>query len=188
MEMTKPLLKCLFVGGLLGASLLANAQSSKWKFDYIGIEAGAYFPQSQLLKDRFGSTILRLGITPVMIKRQKDWVPSFEIGYIGARGHGDHMAIFPLTVGVQKSFGDPAQSTVPFVRAGAGAAYFDYDLTKDDLSTVRGHKIGAVTAFEAGFISGTRFRASVRYYLMPKQSGVDFSGVLISATFGAFKL
>jgi hypothetical protein len=188
MEMTKPYLKCLLLAGLIGTSLISSAQSSKWKFDYIGVEAGAYFPKSQLLKDRFGSTILRVGLTPVMIKRQKDWIPSFELGYIGATGHGDHMAVIPLTIGMQKSFGDPKEQTVPFVRIGAGLAYFDYDLTRDDLSTAKGHKFGAVTALEAGFLSGSRFRASVRYYLMSKQSGVDFSGFLISATFGAFKI
>lgn len=186
--MSKALLKCFCLAGLVGASFIANAQSGKFKFDYIGVEAGAYFPKSALLKDRFGDSIFRVGITPVMIKRQKDWVPSFEIGFMGSSGHGDHFGVFPLTVGVQKSFGDPEVDTVPFVRAGAGLAYFDYDLTKADLSNVRGHKFGGVTALEAGFLSGKRFRASVRYYLFAKQDGVDFSGVLISATFGAFKI
>jgi len=187
--MSKGLLKGLFLAGLVAVSLVASAQSSpKFKFDYIGIEAGAYFPKSHLLRDRFGDSIFRVGITPVMIKRQKDWVPSFEVGFMGATGHGDHFGVFPLTVGIQKTFGDASQSTVPFIRAGAGVAYFDYHLTKDDLSTVRGHKFGGVTALEAGFQSGSRFRASARYYLMTKQSGVDFSGFLISATFGAFKI
>lgn len=187
--MSKALLKCFCLAALVGSSLIASAQNStKFKFDYIGIEAGAYFPKSKLLRDRFGDTIFRVGITPVMIKRQKDWVPSFEIGFMGATGHGDHFGVFPLTVGIQKSFGNPDEDTVPFVRAGAGVAYFDYDLTKPDLTTVRGHKFGPVTALEAGFLSGKRFRASVRYYLFSKQSGVEFSGFLISATYGAFKI
>ena len=80
------------------------------------------------------------------------------------------------------------QSTVPFVRAGAGLSYFDYDITRDDLTKAKGHKFGAVTSLEAGFQSSNRFRASVRYYLFPTQSGVDFSGFLISASFGVFKL
>src|SRR4051812_227385 len=117
-EMSKSFLKGVCLAGLLGASLIANAQS-KFKFDYIGVEAGAFFPKSHLLRDRFGDSIFRVGITPVMIKRQKDWVPSIEIGFMGARGSGDHFGVYPLTVGVQKSFGDPAQSTVPFIRAGA---------------------------------------------------------------------
>jgi len=186
--MTKSVLKCFLLAGLVAASVAANAQSNKWKFDYIGLDAGAYFPKSSLLKDRFGDTIFRVGLTPMMIKRQKDWVPSFEIGYIGARGHGDHMNVIPLTIGAQKSFGDPTQSTVPFVRAGAGLSYFDYDITRDDLTKAKGHKFGAVTSLEAGFQSSNRFRASVRYYLFPTQSGVDFSGFLISASFGVFKL
>lgn len=187
--MSKVLFKCICLTGLLGAGMFANAQNSmKFKFDYIGIEAGAYFPKSKLLRDRFGDTIFRVGVTPMMIKRQKDWVPSFEIGYMGARGHGDHFGVYPLTVGIQKSFGNPDENTVPFIRAGAGVAYFDYDLTKPDLTTVRGHKFGPVTALEAGFISGKNFRASARYYLFSKESGVEFSGFLISATFGAFKI
>jgi hypothetical protein len=185
--MSKALFKCFCLTLLVAASVLANAQS-KFKFDYIGVEAGAFFPKSHLLRDRFGDSIFRIGITPVMIKRQKDWVPSFEVGFMGATGHGDHFGVFPLTVGVQKSFGDPNQSTVPFIRAGAGAAYFDYKLTNPDLSESRGHKFGGVTALEAGFISGHRFKASVRYYLFQKQSGVDFSGFLISGTIGAFKI
>src|SRR5437016_4839929 len=108
MEMSKGLLKCFCLAALVGASFIANAQSGmKFKFDYIGIEAGAYFPKSHLLRDRFGDSIFRVGITPVMIKRQKDWVPSFEVGFMGASGNGDHFGVFPLTVGVQKSFGDP---------------------------------------------------------------------------------
>lgn len=186
--MNKVFIKGLCFAGLLGASLVANADDNKWKFDYIGLEGGVYYPQSHLLRDRFGSTIVRVGLTPTMIRRTPDWRPSFEIGFMGARGNGDHFGVFPLTVGVQKSFGDPSSQTAPFIRAGVGAAYFDYDITKPDLTVARGHKIGAVTAFEAGVISGDRFRASVRYYLMPKQGGVDFSGILISATFGVFKL
>jgi hypothetical protein len=186
--MSKIFLKCFCLAGLVAASFVANAQSGKFKFDYIGIEAGAYFPKSHLLRDRFGDSIFRVGITPVMIKRQRDWVPSFEVGFMGATGHGDRFGVFPLTVGVQKSFGNPDESTVPFVRAGAGFAYFDYDITRDDLTNASGRKFGGVTALEAGFLSGHRFRASVRYYLMTKQSGIDFSGLLISATFGAFKL
>jgi hypothetical protein len=185
--MSKGFLKCVCLAGLVGVSVLASAQS-KFKFDYIGIEAGAYFPKSSLLRDRFGDTILRVGFSPMMIKRQKDWVPSFEIGFMGASGNGDRFGVYPLTVGMQKSFGDPASKTVPFIRAGAGVAYFDYDITKEDLTNVRSHKFGGVTAFEAGVINGDRFRASVRYYLFSKQEGVDFSGVLISASFGAFKL
>ena len=187
--MSKFSFRCLCLAGLLGASLVASAQSNtKWKFDYIGVEAGVYRPQSQLLRDRFGETIVRFGLTPTMIRRTQDWRPSFEIGFMGARGHGDHFGVFPLTLGVQKSFGDPNEQTVPFVRAGVGGAYFDYSVTDDASIVHRGHKIGAVTAFEAGILSGSRFRASVRYYLMPKQSGIDFSGILISATFGVFKL
>src|SRR5689334_18324196 len=114
--MSNRFLKSLVLIGLAGASVFAAAQNSmKFKFDYIGIEAGAYRPNSGLLRDRFGETIFRLGITPVMIKRQKDWVPSFEIGFMGASGNGDRFSLYPLTVGVQKSFGDPDQSTVPFI-------------------------------------------------------------------------
>ena len=187
--MSKHLLKCVCLAGLVGVSMLASAQNSmRFKFDYIGVEGGAFFPSSSLLRDRFGSTIVRVGLTPVMIKRQKDWVPSFEIGFMGASGNGDHFGVFPLTVGVQKTFGDPTQTTVPFIRAGAGVAYFDYHLTKNDLSEVSGHKFGAATALEAGILSGKNFRASVRYYLFSKESGVQFNGFLISATVGVFKL
>src|SRR5690348_10995761 len=108
MEMSKFSFRCLCLAGLLGTSLVANAQNgTKWKFDYIGVEAGVYRPQSQVLRDRFGETIVRFGLTPVMIRRTQDWRPSFEIGFMGARGHGDHFGVFPLTIGVQKSFGDP---------------------------------------------------------------------------------
>jgi hypothetical protein len=187
--MTKSVLKTFLMGGLLAASIAANAQSSsKWKFDYIGLDAGVYMPQSSLLRDRFGSSVFRVGLTPMMIKHQKDWVPSFEVGYIGAKGHGDHMNVFPLTIGAQKTFGDPTKETVPFIRGGAGIAYFDYDITRADLSVAKGHRFGAVTALEAGVQSSNRFRASVRYYLFTKQSHVDFSGLLISASFGLFKI
>ena len=173
--------------GLVGASLFANAQS-KWKFDYIAIEAGAYYPKSSLLKDRFGTQILRVGVSPIMVKRTPDWRPSFEIGYMGSRSNGDHFAVIPLTVGVQKTFGNQDVQTVPFVRLAAGVSYFDYDITKDDLSVTKGHKFGPVTAMEVGIMSGDRFRASARYYLMSKQGGVDFGGILISASFGILKL
>ncbi|MEA2552899.1 MAG: hypothetical protein QOJ65_1075 [Fimbriimonadaceae bacterium] len=196
--MTNLSLRCVCVAGLFGASLLATAQNNKWKFDYIAIEAGAYFPTSGLVRDRFGSTIGRIGISPIMVRRTPDWRPSFELGYMGAKGKGDRFAVFPFTIGVQKSFGDPDGQTAPFVRAGVGLAYFDYDIAKgtDPVATagratgpiVKGKKLGAVTSFEAGIMSGDRFRASVRYYLMPKQSGIDFSGVLLSASWGVFRM
>ena len=185
--MSKVSLRCFCLAGLLGMSLLASAQT-KWKFDYIGLEAGVFRPNSGLLRERFGSTVLRVGLSPMMVRRTADWRPSFELGYIGASGHGDHFGIYPLTVGVQKSFGDPNETVVPFIRAGVGGAYYDYSVTDDSSVVHRGHKIGAATAFEAGVMSGKNFRASIRYYAMPKQSGVDFSGFLLSASFGIFKL
>lgn len=187
-EMSRTFLKCFGVAAILGASVLSNAQSQKWKLDYIGVEAGVYFPTSDLLRDRFGSSIMRFGLTPTMIRRTADWRPSFEFGFMGGRGHGDRFAVYPLTVGVQKSFGDPNEKTAPFVRAGVGVAYFDYDITKNNLDNVRGRKFGMATALEAGVISGDRFRASVRGYFFPKQDGIDFGGILISATLGVFKL
>lgn len=186
--MSKVSLRCFCLAGLLGVSLVANAQNSKWKFDYIGFEAGVFRPTSGLLRERFGSSVLRLGLTPMMVRRTPDWRPSIELGFVGASGHGDHFAVYPVTVGVQKSFGDANETVVPFIRAGVGGAYFDYKITDDSSVIHRGHKIGATTALEAGIMSGKNFRASVRYYAMPKQSGVDFSGFLISASFGIFKL
>lgn len=186
--MSKVSLRCFCLAGLLGASLFANAQNSKWKFDYIGFEAGVFRPTSGLLRERFGSSVLRLGLTPMMVRRTADWRPSLEIGFIGASGHGDHFGVYPVTIGVQKSFGNADEQVVPFVRAGVGGSYFDYSITDDSSVVHSGHKIGATTAFEAGIMSGKNFRASVRYYLMPKQSGVDFSGLLFSASIGIFKL
>lgn len=185
--MNRTSLRSICLIGLVGASLAANAQS-KWKFDYIAVEAGAYFPKSSLLKDRFGEQIFRVGVSPIMVKKTPDWRPSFELGYMGSSSSGDHFAVIPLTVGVQKTFGDQSVNTVPFVRLAAGLAYFDYKVTEPDLSVVRDHKIGPVTAFEVGILSGDRFRASARYYLMSKQSGLDFSGILLSASYGLFKL
>ena len=115
--MSKVSLRFICLAGLLGASLLANAQNSKWKFDYIGLEAGVFRPSSALLRERFGSTVLRLGFTPMMVRRTADWRPSFELGFIGARGHGDHFGVYPLTLGVQKSFGDPNETVVECIIA-----------------------------------------------------------------------
>lgn len=186
--MSKSSLRLVGLAALVGSSVFANAQNNGWKFDYIGVEAGVYFPASSLLRDRFGSSIVRIGLTPTMIRRTADWRPSFELGYMGARGHGDHFAVFPVTVGVQKSFGDPDQKTVPFVRAGIGGAYFDYDIDRGNGTTASGHKIGMAGSLEAGFISGDRFRASIRAYTFSKQSGIDFGGILLSASVGVFKL
>lgn len=163
--------------------LVAASAMAQIKIDYVGLEAGVLLPSSGKIRDKFGSNVLRLGLTPVLNRRTPDWKPSFEIGFMGATSSTDRFSVFPATVGIQKSFGNADLSVVPYVRAGVGLAYFDYNI-----DGVKNRQVGGAGVAEFGWIGGDRFKMSVKTYILSKQDGIDFGGVLVSLAYGIFKI
>lgn len=166
---------------LMGVVVSASAQENE-EANYIAVEAGWFFPTDGLLRDRFDSAIFRFGLGPVFHRKIEGWRTAYELGFIGASQDGNRFLVIPLTVGVQKSFGNLEEEWVPYARAAAGIAYVDYDIDSDD-----GKGFSPVGTIEFGVQGGSRFRASLRYTLVGKKDGIDFSGTTFGVSYGLFK-
>ena len=107
-------------------SACALAQNPGGSGTYFGVEAGAYFPSSQVIKNAFGSTLPRIGLNFINNRRPEMWKPTVNFAVIGASKDGNRFLAIPVTLGIGRQFGNETSAFRPYVRAGAGAAYLDY--------------------------------------------------------------
>lgn len=155
-----------------------------------GVSYGAYFPKSGEIRDLFGDSMPRYGISPVSKRFDKQWDVNTDINILTASGDDAHLLLIPFTVGASMAFGGTGLRT--YVAANAGPAYYDYKLQRDVASTdviqtFRKKKIGWNTNFEAGILINKRFSVVARYDLFSKSEGFDFSGFSINANYAFFK-
>lgn len=176
----------------LGTSAFAQNEEKKEpkkaKFN-IGVKGGVYLPSQSLMKDVFGSSIFVFGLSFDDFSRQADkWRLTLDFDFISGREDDDKFFAAPVTASVGRVFGTPEDDFRPFVRVGAGVAYFDYSITNPDsgerFSTKR---LGFGGDVEVGFFINDKFRLSAKYLLFSKTDDFDFSGLQITATYNIFK-
>lgn len=177
---------------VLGTSAFAqneeNKEPKKAKFN-IGVKGGVYLPSQSVMKDVFGSSIFVFGLSFDDFSRQADkWRLTLDFDFISGREDGDKFFAAPVMASVGRVFGSPGDDFRPFVRVGAGVAYFDYSITNPDsnerFSTKR---LGFGGDVEVGFFLNDKFRLSAKYLLFSKADDFDFSGLQITATYNVFK-
>ena len=69
-----------------------------------------------------------------------------------------------------------------YARVGTGLAYYDYNMNIGP-SNLTGRSVKQFTAAEAGVVLSKKVTLSAQYMLMPKLSGLDFSGIRLSAMY-----
>lgn len=173
-------LRTALVFGVLAAASLAFPQSGAG----LGLEVGWYFPRSKVVRDAFGSSIWRFGVGPVGTRRPTAGKVTPEIGLLAGSNSGNRFLIIPVTLGYEHHLADEESRSIPYLRASAGAAYFDYSLTAPAVS---GRRVGGVGTLEAGVVFEQRLRVAAKLIWFSEQSGVDFSGLQFSATFAVWR-
>ncbi len=152
----------------------------------LGGSIGVYIPTNKVIRDSFGSQILSFGIGPVGSTSAQSGKLTSDISLLTANKNGNRLLIIPYTLGYEMTLGDAGAMAVPYVRGGIGLAYYDYDVTIGE-SNVHGRKFSSVGVAEAGVIIGKRLRLSGKYDFFSKQSGLDFNGWQLAATFAVAK-
>ncbi|HET7456956.1 MAG TPA: hypothetical protein VFJ74_04815 [Gemmatimonadaceae bacterium] len=155
----------------------------------IGFRAGALFPSDGKIRDVFGDVIPAIGLASVspVHPNHARFFPMLDI--FGTRAGKNHFFVVPLTMGVEYQLPAAEGRThdVPFVRAEAGVAYFDYRINHGG-TLVRSRRGGGAASLEAGLLVSRSFRFGARYRLLQRFDGYDFGGVELYTVIGSFHL
>jgi hypothetical protein len=157
----------------------------------LGPRVGVFFPASSELRSALGDSWVSIGLGATdnsTIKRKLglDW----NFIYQSSRGNRVFVVTpsFGIMVPLQNQPVVGNYGTQLYAAARAGISYLDYGITPTG-STVRQSDRRFVMNgnVELGAAFGSNWRASVRYDLMPKTDGFDFSGLTLSVTYGIFR-
>jgi hypothetical protein len=181
----RPISRILLAAGPLAiAASHALAQGTP----LYGISVGGYFPTDGEIRDLVGKSFLQLGFSPNVGVSKEKFSLRPELVYIGGSGHGNRFSIFaiPITAVMPLSLTD--QKTTPYIAAGAGLTYFDYDITRPGPTNFRRSGVGAITHFEAGMVFGDRVKLSARYNILSGSQGFNFNGIQVGISWQFFSL
>jgi hypothetical protein len=179
--------------GRLGLSALAiacaaSALAQNNSENYLGVEAGAYFPTDGKIRDAFGTSIFKVGFNYGNAGRQADkWRLTANFNFISAAKDGNRFFLLPVTAAMGRMFGQPGDSSRPYVRVGAGVAYMDYAIDVSDTVRRSGRKILPTAGVEAGVVVGDRLRFAASYNWFSKTDGFDFSGFQLTASYSILR-
>lgn len=141
------------------------------------------------IRDLVGKSFLQLGISPGVGITKERYSISPEFAYIGGSGNGNRFSIFAVPITITMPLGVVAKDgNVPYVAAGLGLTYFDYDITRPSLTRHRDSGIGTIAHVEGGIVFGDRIRLSARYNMMSEHDSFNFNGFQLGLAWQFFKL
>lgn len=179
----------LTVAAFATGAALACAQNPDTSGTYLGLEAGAYFPSDTVIRNVFGSTLPRFGISFINNSQPNKLKPSFNFAVIGASKDGNRFLAIPVTVGYGQQYGSAGSGARPYWRAGAGLAYFDYSIDPTNSGTaIAATKIGFTAVGEVGILLSEKVRLSASYNYFSKQDDFNFSGFDLKVSFLFWKI
>ena len=156
----------------LAFASLAGAQQ---KTARAGASLSTYFFADKRISQALGDPAITYGASLSEIKRPQAGKLAFAYDIISAKRSGSTLFLLPVSVGIEKQFGDSQGKAVPYARIEAGAAYYDVAIHNGgyDRSFKTG---GAVGAAEIGFVLNQTFSLKAKYYLFQDRFGVNLSG------------
>jgi hypothetical protein len=168
---------------LISATPLAMAQ--KDRFGLAG-SGSIYFPSSGLIRERFGNQITGFGIRPEdeSLPIVGRILPDFNV--LSASRRSNRFFILSATASLGKTFGREGDFTRPYVRVGAGLAYFDYRIRVDG-ERESAKRLGWTANFEAGLLIAKRLRLSAGYHLYQRAGSFRFDGFEVRASYTLFR-
>ncbi len=164
----------LFLGFLLitGGSAVADDRLS------IGVDVGYFFPTNSTVKDTFGNSWFRFGITPLSFQRDESWKFTTDIAYMESRRITGRARLFPITFGVTRGFNSDSEVR-PYVALRAGP-YFGSAFSPL-IGVDKNNHIGLDINAALGVTFNDRFYVEIRYDWLSKMAGLDFNGWFFSA-------
>ncbi len=157
-----------------------------------GLDVGAFFPTDGDIRDRFGGSMLRIGLRPFDPK-SGNWRFVTDVTILSGRRGDNRLLAVPLTFGFLKSFGNEDDETRTFVMIGAGPVYYDYAIERltnggTTVTRIKERTFGTAAHVDAGIVFGNRFSITGRYDWMSRSRGFDFSGFSLTFSFALFRI
>lgn len=191
----------LATSATLMAGAMANAQWDVVTNDKptLGVEVGVMYPSNATTRDLFGSQIMRYGLAQVGGRSKKSAHFYNSLSVINVDHNGNKLFLLPYVAGYELQLTQNRYaSSVPFIRAEAGYAYYDYSVnvaSSGNIGGVQSFASGGTTHFgakrggptaavEAGLAISNRWRISARYNWFAKYDDLDFSGAQLSVAYG----
>ncbi|MEZ0326848.1 MAG: hypothetical protein ACAH95_13190 [Fimbriimonas sp.] len=164
---------------LVGALAVAGAAQAQNPFD-LGASVGIFMPSSGTIRNAFGSQILKFGFGGVGQQSTGNLKIGTEFDIMSANKNGNRLLIMPFVfTGEQQLAMEGAVR--PYIKPFAGLAYIDYGINVP--GGRKESKVIRVTyGLEGGIVLSQKLRLSARYSMF-QNSGFDFNGLTLSATF-----
>jgi hypothetical protein len=149
----------------------------------IAASAGFYLPTSGEIRDLFGDSQFSVGLRPWNRNRNTSNGFSPEIDLIDGSNNGNKFFVAPIAVAYEKDMSARIgrRSTIPYIRASAGVAYFDYSITREDGVHYGLKRLGGSLGLEAGLKLSSTAKAFIKYDLLSTEQHFNFSGFQIGA-------
>jgi len=164
--------KAAIIGFFVFLGCIASAQRIT-----IGIDAGVFLPSDSTVRNVFGDTWARIGLTPISFQTDQRWRFTFDVGFLNASSFGNDVTLIPITFGVTRAFPDKSE-IVPYVALRAGPCFAD--VNSPFLGIDKSEVVMDVNA-SVGITVSKTFYFEIRYDWMSEISSLDFSGLFISA-------
>ncbi|MEO7453711.1 MAG: outer membrane beta-barrel protein [Fimbriimonadales bacterium] len=163
----------------------------------VGVDLGLFLPTNSDVKEVFGKSWFRIGVTPLSFQKPGNWRFTFDLGFLKrsndlfvpeGKGGGtvlrNDVTLIPLTFGFTRSFSD-STDFMPYVAVRVGPYYAR--VNSDSFGVDKsGFGINANTALGISF--SQRFYIEARYDWYSKFEGINFSGISFSAGVKLFEI
>jgi len=147
----------------------------------ISVSAGTYMPRDATIRGIFGSSSFAWGFGLGKADRTNRAGLGFDLSGVSLSATNNRFFSVGGTYGYEVQSGKDT-ATMTYARIGTGVAYYDYDMTVG-INNLTGRVTKQFSAIEAGVVLSKRISISAQYMLMPKLSGLDFSGLRLSAMY-----
>lgn len=147
----------------------------------ISVSAGTYMPRDTTIRNVFGSSSFAWGFGLGKADRTNRAGLGFDLSGVSLSATNNRFFSVGATYGYEVQSGK-GTATMTYARIGTGIGYYDYDMNIG-INNYHGKVTKQFTAAEAGVVLSNRISISAQYMLMPKLSGLDFSGLRLSAMY-----
>ena len=147
----------------------------------ISVSAGTYMPKDATIKSIFGSSSFAWGFGLGSSDRTHRNGLGLDLAGVSLSATNNRFFNVGATYGYEVQSGQNS-ATMTYARVGTGVAYYDYNMNIGQ-SNLTGRVFRQFSAAEAGVVLSKKVTLSAQYMLMPKLSGLDFSGLRLSAMY-----
>ena len=142
-------------------------------------------PRDAAIKGIFGSSSFAWGFGLGKSDRTHRAGAGFDLSGVSLSATNNRFFSIGATYGFEVQSGK-GSATMTYARAGTGIGYYDYNMNVG-VGNQTGKVVKQFSAAEVGVVLSNRVTLSAQYLLMPKLSGLDFSGLRLAAMYSFSK-